>query len=86
MNGRRLVGTSTAGSMMQVTLTELFANMPAFERISSREELVAGAEGNSIELFIHQPEKINDSLPCVVHLHTHASIRISKEVTAFRQF
>jgi len=56
-------------AMMTATDAELFANMPAFEHIASREHLIGGAEGHSIELFIDQPENSHRPLPCVVHLH-----------------
>jgi acetyl esterase/lipase len=56
-------------AMMTVHDKELFANMPAFEGIVSREHLIGGAEGYSIELFIDQPRNSHGSLPGVVHLH-----------------
>ena len=56
-------------AMMTATDAELFANMPAFEHIASREHLIGGAEGHSVELFIDQPKNSHRPLPCVVHLH-----------------
>ena len=51
------------------TNKELFATMPAFKGVQSREYSIQGDGGHEIKLFVDSPKTKTSALPCLVHMH-----------------
>lgn len=47
----------------------VFASLEPVANVSSRTELITGADNNSIALYIHRPDAASGPLPCIVHTH-----------------
>ncbi len=47
----------------------IFADLPPVEGVTSRTEVIEGADGNDIKLYIHQPADMDGPIPAIVHTH-----------------
>lgn len=45
------------------------AGAPAIEGVERRTEVIRGADGNDISLYIHRPAGVSGPLPCIYHTH-----------------
>jgi len=47
----------------------MLAHMPEFPTVTDSTEVIAGADGNEISLYIHRPKATDGPLPGIVHTH-----------------
>ena len=60
--------------------------MPSYAGISTDTEVIAGVDGNAIELFIHQPQAGTPPGPCIVHTHGGGMVFMQAADPAFRRW
>ncbi|MCY3851941.1 MAG: alpha/beta hydrolase fold domain-containing protein [Acidimicrobiaceae bacterium] len=62
--------TATIEPGFEMLFDMIYADLPAVEGVESRTEVVSGADGNDVNLYIHQPSAASDSpRPCILHIH-----------------
>ncbi len=54
---------------MQTVFGALFDDLPPITNVTRRTEIIKGADGNNINLYIHTPQHASGPLPCVYHMH-----------------
>jgi len=47
----------------------MFTGLPAIAGLSHSSEIIAGEDGNEIQLYIVRPENSGSPLPCILHIH-----------------
>lgn len=47
----------------------LFGDLPPVEGVATNTEVIEGADGNPITLYLHRPVEAEGPLPCIVHTH-----------------
>jgi len=61
----------------------LLAMMPEFRSVTATTEVIAGADGNDVKLFVHRPTNVSGPVPCVVHTHGGGMVLMSAEDPGF---
>ena len=46
-----------------------FSAMPTFPTVTTQTIVIDGVDGNSIQLYLHQPHNPTSNMPCIVHTH-----------------
>ena len=58
-----------AESSYEQVFDTIFAGLAPVEGVTSRIEIIKGADGNDIPLYIHVPDSIDRPMPAVLHIH-----------------
>ena len=56
---------------------ELLARLPVVDSVMSSTEVIPGADGNEIQLYIHRPKQSSGAIPGIVHLHGGGMVLMS---------
>ncbi len=81
---RDFCAASEAG--MTTTFTAQFADLPAIPNVERRTEVITGADGNAINLYIHMPQNMSGSLPCVYHMHGGGMVILTADDPGYRRW
>lgn len=66
--------------------TALFTGLPPIEHVERRTEVIKGADGNDIRLYVHQPKNASGPLPCVYHIHGGAMVILEASGSAYTRW
>ena len=80
----RFCAESEAG--MTTTFTAQFADLPAIPNVERRTEVITGVDGNAINLYIHMPQNMSGSLPCVYHMHGGGMVILTADDPGYRRW
>ena len=64
----------------------LFAGLPPVEGAESRTEVISGADGNDISLYIHRPAGDSGPHPGILHMHGGAMVILSAAGAPYRRW
>ena len=60
-----------------------FADLPPIDNVERHTEVITGADGNDIKLYIHRPRHASGSLSCVYHVHGGGMVLLAATDTPY---
>ena len=64
----------------------LFASLPPVEGVESHTEVITGADGNDISLYVHRPAGSDTERPGILHIHGGGMVILSAKGASYRRW
>ena len=71
---------------MAKVFAALFEDLPEIQNVDRRTEVIKGVDGNDLNLYIHTPQNVSGSLPCLYHMHGGGMVILTADDPTYRRW